>query len=175
MIPFFLLLQAAAPAPAPPPAPWEPRARTNANGSTSLVASAMARDGSSRMVLKCDRGTEPVVSVQFIAKQPLQIASDNGMYPVKSVSLRFDGSAAIESDWQFRGGAAWDADAGEVTQLTTMMAKAKTVKIETTNASGFAFEATVDLPPTEATVRQVLAACGYTLGQVPPPLSAVKK
>ena len=174
MIPFFLLLQAAAPAPAPPPAPWEPRARTNANGSTSLVASAMARDGSSRMVLKCDRGTEPVVSVQFIAKQPLQIASDDGSYPAKTVALRFDGGAAVGFDWQFRGGAAWNADVSVVTALTTLMAKARVAKIETTNASGFAFEATVDLPPTDAPLLQVLAACGYKLGEVPPPLPAPK-
>lgn len=174
MIPILLLLQAAA-APAPaavPVAPWTPRERTAANGTTSLSASAMARDGSSRFVVKCDRGADPVVSIQFFTKQPLQISGDDGNFAPKLVALRFNDGAAMGYNWQFQPTATYIADIAAVTELTRMMAKSKVVKIETTNASGFVFEATVDLAPTDAPIVAVLNACGYKLGEVPPPIPA---
>lgn len=174
MIPILLLLQAAATPPAPP-APWSPRERTNPAGGSSVTASATARDGSSRLVVKCDRGTDAVVSVQFIARQPLQVAGDSGAYADKSVGLRFDDGPAIAYDWQFRGNAAYDAAPADVTALTMFLVKAKTVRVETTNGAGFAFNATFDAPASAAPVRQVLSACGYALGAVPPPLPAKTK
>jgi hypothetical protein len=175
MILLTLLLQAApAPAPASPPAPWVPRERANAGGGSSLTASTTASDGSSRLVVKCDRGAEPVVSVQFIAKQPLQVAGDDGSYPDKVVALRFDNGPAIGYTWQLRGNAAYDAAPADVTALTMFLVKAKSVRVETTNGAGFAFNATFAAPPSDAPVRQVLSACGYTLGTVPAPLAKPK-
>ena len=176
MIPILLLLQAAAaPAPAaasPTVAPWTPRERTAANGTTSLSASAMARDGSSRFVVKCDRGADPVVSIQFFTKQPLQISGDDGSFAPKLVALRFNDGAAMGYNWQFLPTATYIADLSAVTELTKMMAKSKVVKVETTNASGFLFEATIDLAPTDAPLIAVLNACGYKLGEIPPPIPA---
>lgn len=174
----FLLLQAAAPAPVapapPPPAPWEPRERTNADGSASTSAAVIARDGSSRLTVKCDKGAEPVVSVQFVAKQALQEPAEDGSYPSKSVGLRFDTGPAIAYDWQFRGRVAYNADPAAVTALTTFLVKAKAIQVETTTAAKFAFMATFDGPASDASIRQVLSACGYTLGEVPPPLPVKK-
>ncbi|MGH6616607.1 hypothetical protein [Sphingomonas sp.] len=188
MLPLFLLaLQAAAPAPvaappppappaAPAPAPWAVRERPDAaNGVTTTTTSATARDGSSRLIVKCDRGTESIVSVQFITKQVLQMAGDTGEFADKQVAMRFNGGPAVADDWQFRGTAAFIAGATPVTALTTGLAKAKTVTVETTNSANFAFSATFDGPATDAPVRQVLTACGYTLGTVPPPAPPAKK
>lgn len=177
----LLLLQAATPAPAatpaapPPPAPWEAREKTNANGTTSVSASVVAQDGSSRLTVKCDKGAEAVVSVQFVSRQQLQEAASDGSYAAKSVGLRFDTGPAITYDWQFQGRVAYNADAPAVTALTTFLAKAKSVQVETTTASNFAFKATFAGPKSDAPIRQVLSACGYTLGAVPPPLPAAKK
>ncbi|QNQ07921.1 hypothetical protein [Sphingomonas alpina] len=182
MLPLLLLaLQAAAPAPvaAPPspapaapaaPAPWAVRERADAaNGVLTTTTSVIARDGSSRLIVKCDRGTESIVSVQFITKQVLQTAADTGEFADKQVALRFNGGPAVADNWQFRGSAAFIAAATPVTTLTTGLAKAKTITVETTNSANFAFSATFDGPATDAPVRQVLTACGYTLGTVPPP------
>ncbi|MES2058281.1 MAG: hypothetical protein V4564_20260 [Pseudomonadota bacterium] len=181
MLPFLLLaLQAAAPAPVaapPPPAPpapaapvpWAIRERTDAAGVATTTTSVIARDGSSRLVVKCDRGAESIVSVQFITKQTLQIAADSGEFADKQVAMRFNNGPAIADGWQFRGSAAFIAGATPVTALTTGLAKAKTITVETTNATNFAFSATFDGPATDAPIRQVLTACGYTLGTVPPP------
>ncbi|KQS02082.1 hypothetical protein ASG11_14920 [Sphingomonas sp. Leaf357] len=179
MIPIFLLLaQAATPAPAAPApaaAPWEPRERTNADGSVSTSAAVIARDGSSRLTVKCDKGAEPVVSVQFVAKQALAEPAEDGSYAPKSVGLRFDTGPAIAYDWQFRGRVAYTADAAAVTALTGFLVKAKAVQVETTTAAKFAFLATFDGPPSDASIRKVLSACGYALGEVPPPLPVKKK
>ena len=165
----FLIAQAAAPAPsaaAPPPAPWAVRTRSS-NGVESTSVATTAQDGSSRLVVKCDRATEALVSVQFFAKQALQLAGDDGSFAAKPVTLRFDNGAANEYDWQFRSSAAFTSNDAVVTSLTLQLAKAKQVKVETTSAGKFRFEAVFDGPPSDAPMRQVLQACGYVLGQVP--------
>jgi hypothetical protein len=177
MLPIALLvLQAATPAAAPAaqaapaPAPWSVRERPDTgNGVASTSASAVARDGSSRLTVKCDRATESIVSVQFIAKQPLQTASDTGEFADKQVAMRFNGGAAIADNWQFRSSAAYIASSAPVTALTVELAKAKEIKVETTTATNFAFSATFDGPATSAPIVQVLTACGYKLGEVPAP------
>jgi hypothetical protein len=177
----LLLLQAAAPVAATasatpaPVTPWEAHDRTNSDGSASVVAAVTARDGSSRLTVKCDKSAESVVSVQFVSKQQLQDPAADGYYAGKSVGLRFDTGPAISYDWQLRGRVAYNAESSAVTALTTFLSKAKTVQVETTTASNFAFIATFDGPKTDASIRQVLSACGYTLGQVPPPPPVRKK
>lgn len=177
MLPIILLaLQAATPAapaaapPAPAPAPWAVRERpATANGVATTSTSAIARDGSSRLTVKCDKAAESIVSVQFIAKQPLQTASDTGEFADKPVSLRFNGGPAVTDNWQFRATAAYIASSTPVTALTVQLAKAKAITVETTTAGNFAFSATFDGPATSAPIIQVLTACGYKLGEVPPP------
>jgi hypothetical protein len=165
----LLLLQAAAPASTtPPPSPWAVRTRAN-NGVQSTSVAVVAQDGSSRLVVKCDRATEALVSVQFFAKQPLQIAGDDGSFAAKPVALRFNDGPANSYDWEFRANAAFTSDPGVVTALTQQLAKARQIKVETTSAGKFRFEAVFDGPPSDAPVRHVLQACGYALGQVPAP------
>jgi hypothetical protein len=151
---------------APVPVPWTVRTG-NAGGVASTSTSTIARDGSSRLVVKCDRATEALVSVQFFAKQALQLAGDDGSFATKPVTMRFDNGAANEYDWQFRSNAAFNSNDTVVTSLTLQLAKAKQIKVETTSASKFRFEAVFDGPPSDAPIRQVLQACGYVLGQVP--------
>ncbi|MEG3087392.1 hypothetical protein [Sphingomonas sp. PB4P5] len=164
----LMIAQTATPAASvtPTPAPWVVRTG-NAGGVASTSTSTVARDGSSRLVVKCDRATEALVSVQFFAKQPLQMAGDDGSFASKAVALRFDNGAANEYDWQFRALAAFTSNDAAVTSLTLQLARAKQVKVETTNARNFRFEAVFDGPPSDAPIRQVLQACGYVLGQMP--------
>ncbi len=181
MLPIILLtLQAAtppapaavppAPAPVAAPAPWTIRERTDAaSGVATTSTSAIARDGSSRLTVKCDKAAESIVSVQFITKQPLQTAADTGEFADKPVSLRFNGGPAVTDNWQFRATAAYIANSTPVTALTVQLAKAKAITVETTTAGNFAFSATFDGPATSAPIVQVLTACGYKLGEVPPP------
>lgn len=166
----LLLLQAATPAPpAPPPLPWEVRTRTSADGVVSTSAAAVARDGSSRLLVKCDKATEAVVSVQFFTRQPLQEAATDGSFASKPVGLRFDNGAANEYAWQFRAAAAFVSDDAAVVSLTRQLARAKLVKVETTNAGNYRVEALFDGPVSDAPIRQVLTACNYVIGVGPAP------
>lgn len=173
MTPLLLLLQAITPAtpapPAPPPAPWEVRTRTSADGVVSTSAAAIARDGSSRLLVKCDKATEAVVSVQFFTRQPLQDAAADGSFASKPVGLRFDNGAANEYAWQFRAAAAFISNDAAVVSLTQQLSRAKLVKVETTNAGNYRVEALFDGPASDAPIRQVLTACNYVIGVGPSP------
>lgn len=161
-----LLLQAAATPPAPPLAPWTPVARTNAAGVHSMVASTNAADGSARLVVKCDRLTEGVVSIQFIPKERLVAGG------VQPVSLQFDGGTPMGTNWERMGGAALTREDGAVTTLVAAIAHARTIKLHTGDGGAPPRDVAFTGPPSDAPMRQVLAACGYTLGQVPVRASA---
>lgn len=162
-----LLVQAAAAAATPVPAPaapaWKLAERTNTAGVRSVSASVIGRDGLSRLLVKCDVGSEPIVSVQFV--QPIAL----GQSADKAVAVRFDGGPAFNYLWQFPGTATYIADPAAVTKLTSFLVKAKQVGVETTNGSNFAVQATFAAPASDAMIRQVLGVCGYTLGVVPTP------
>lgn len=154
-----LLLQAAA-APAPV-APWTPRERTDATtGAKSVTASVNARDGSGRLVLRCDANV-PIVSVQFISKTPL------GASPDRVVEASFDGGAPMAFAWEFPGSPAFVRDNATVVALTTELAKAKAITVKTTTVANVPVTATFDGPSSDAPVKAVLGACGYVLGQMP--------
>ena len=65
----LLLLQAVATA-APAPA-WKLADRTSPAGVRSISTSITGNDGLSRLVVKCDVASEPIVSIQFIQPQSL--------------------------------------------------------------------------------------------------------
>jgi hypothetical protein len=160
-----LLLQAAAAA-AVTPAPaagWTLADRTNAAGVRSIVASVVARDGLSRLLVKCDIAQEPIVSIQFIQPRALGESAD------KLVNVRFDGGPAFAYNWAFPGTGAYITDPEAVTKLAAFMVKAKDVRVDTTNASNFAVEASFVAPGGPALIGKVLTACGNTLGIVPTP------
>ncbi|PZO72134.1 MAG: hypothetical protein DI640_13500 [Sphingomonas taxi] len=162
----FLLLQAVTPAPAPA---WKLADRTNPAGVRSISASVTGNDGLSRFVVKCDVGSEPIVSIQFIQPQPLGSGAD------KPVAVRFDGGPAFTYNWQFPGTGTYITDPEAITKLTSFLVKSKTLRVETTNGAGFAVQSTFAAPPSDAMIRQVLGVCGYTLGVVPPPPPAPPK
>ena len=170
MLALLFLAQAAAPAPAPatpPPAPptWKLTDRTNPGGVRSVAATVFAFDGVSRFVVKCDVAQEPIVSLQFLQPAALGQAA-------KPVALRFDNGFANSHEWQIASIGAYISDPDAVTRLTSLLVKAKTVSVETTNVSNFAVQASFPGPVGDSVVRQVLGACGYTLGVVPPPPEA---
>lgn len=168
MIPFLLLLIQAAPA-TTAIAPWAPVTKTDAaTGASSVSAFALSGDGNARLVVRCDHAGEPVVSVQLRTRRPLG-ATDN-----HHVSMSFDGGAAIESDWEFPGTAAFVRDSAIVTQLTAGLANAHEIKVKTTDATGGAVEESFGGPAGAAPISQVLEACGYSLGVVPPPVKSAK-
>ena len=72
--------------------------------------------------------------MQLRTRRPLG-AADN--HPV---SMSFDGDAAIESDWEFPGTAAFVRDSAIVTKLTAGLAKAHEIKVKTTDATVGAVE-----------------------------------
>ncbi|MEG3163226.1 hypothetical protein U1701_01330 [Sphingomonas sp. PB2P19] len=161
-----LLLQAAAvaaPAPAPAAQAWKFTDRTNTAGVRSVSASVTGRDGLSRFVVKCDVGTEPIVSIQFIQPNAIGASAD------KAVAVRFDGGPAFTYLWQFPGTATYITDPEAITKLTTFLVKSQIVGVETTNGSNFAVQASFAAPGDDAMVRKVLGVCGYTLGVVPTP------
>jgi hypothetical protein len=140
----LLLLQAAAATSAATPA-WKLADRTNAAGVRSISTSVTGNDGLSRFVVKCDVGTESIVSIQFIQPQSLGQGAD------KPVAVRFDGGPAFTYNWQFPGTGTYITDPVAIT------------------GAGFAVQANFAAPASDAMVRQVLGVCGYTLGVVPPP------
>lgn len=172
----FALLQATAPLPptpampAAPPAPWTLATRTNPDGSVlSAAAGVRSADGTARLVLRCDRAAEPVVSLQFRrVGQPLAAAADH------VVSLAADGAKPIDAPWQFGGVAAVMSEPEAVTELTVAMASARTLRLTTTDA-GAPVVASFDGPVGKPAVRAVLEACGYALGTVPEPIKPVAK
>ena len=92
----LLLLQAAAATSTATPA-WKLADRTNAAGVRSISTSVTGNDGLSRFVVKCDVGTESIVSIQFIQPQSLGQGAD------KPVAVRFDGGPALPITGSFRG------------------------------------------------------------------------
>lgn len=155
----FLLMQAAIAAPAAPA--WKLSDRATQAGVRSVSASVTGDDGLSRFVVKCDVAQEPIVSIQFIQPSPIGQSAD------KPVAVRFDGGPAFTYSWAFPGTGAYTSDPAAVTRLTTFLVKAKTIGVETTNASNFAVQASFAAPGGDAIVRQVLGACRYQLGVDP--------
>ena len=167
MIAFLLMQAATAATPATATATataaptWKVADRTNAAGVRSISASVTGNDGLSRCVVKCDVGSEPIVSLQFIPPQSLGQGAD------KIVAVRFDGGPAFTYNWQFPGTGTYITDPEAITRLTTFLVKSKALRVETTNGAGFAVQANFVAPTGDAMVRQVLGVCGYTLGVVP--------
>ena len=157
MLAVLLLAQAVA---VPTPT-WKLADRTNAAGVRSVSAAVIGFDGLSRLVVKCDVSQESIVSMQFL--QPTPLGSGE-----KPVGVRFDNGFANSYPWRSAGNGVYVSDPEAVTALTTLLAKAKTVTVETTNASNFAVQANFPAPDSDAMIRQVLGVCGYTLGVVPP-------
>lgn len=169
-----LLLMAQAAPPATTATGWTLGERVDAATATrATLAVLIARDRSSRLLVKCDKGAEAVVSIQFHAAQGLSSASATGQFAAKPVALRFDDGPAMEFDWEFRRKAAFIADTPAVTALTVALAKARRVTVATTSEANFRFEATFDSAGAAAPIGRVLAACGYRLGEVPPLLPSL--
>jgi hypothetical protein len=160
MLGLLLLLQAT-PGPGAPAPGWKLSDRTNSAGVRSVGTAVTGTDGVSRLIVKCDVAEEPIVSVQFL--HPAQI----GAGP-KPVAVRFDNGLANSFLWEVASAGAYVSDPQAVTTLTTFLARAKTVSVETTNASNFAIQATFPAPGDDRLIRQVLGICGYTLGTLPP-------
>ncbi|GAA0314470.1 hypothetical protein GCM10009087_26100 [Sphingomonas oligophenolica] len=161
-----MALQAAAPAaaapPAPPPPPWTPRMRLDpVTNKTSGSVSVTSADGNSRLVVRCDRRDENVVSIQFIPTPPFAAATP------RPVSIAIDGGAALGANWDFPGRGAVVSDETIVTNLTLAIAHGKVIKVHAIDPAEKTMDATFAGPPSDAPIRQVVEACGYTFGVVP--------
>lgn len=162
------LLQTAAPPapPAPPPLPWTPVTRTDAaSGQVSVSAATVTADRSARLVVRCDRAAEPVVSIQMRTKAGLAAAPDH------VVSVSVDGGAPIEVVWEFPGIATMNREVGAITRLTLAMSAARSITVTTldgTTPVSFSFAG----PGSGSGIKDVLTACGYELGVVPAPTKA---
>ncbi|HEX4694532.1 hypothetical protein [Sphingomonas sp.] len=155
-----LFLQAiAAPAPV---APWTVTNRTSTDGTIhTTLASVPSSDGNARLVMKCDAGTEKVVSVQFFTRTAL------GGPPDRPVTLTIDGGTPLGANWEFVEKGAFIREDIGVTTLAAAIASAKTINVHTTTAAGEPIDASFAGPTSPAPVTAVLAACDYTLGTVP--------
>lgn len=153
----MMLVQAAAPAAS---GPWTMVERIDpANGHKSVTASATAIDGSARLVLRCDAAV-PIVSMQFLPKVSLGASEE------REVAVSFDGGAPYPYKWEFPANATFVREAGIVTTLAMLSARAQRIGISTASATGEPVSASFP-GPGEARVKAVLAACGYQLGVVP--------
>ncbi|MBX9729809.1 MAG: hypothetical protein K2X59_00635 [Sphingomonas sp.] len=165
----FALLQSTAPAAPPPPPPWTAVTRTDATtGATSTSALAYTADRSARLVVRCDRVGEPVVSIQMRTRAGLAASDDH------LVSVSVDGAAPIDLPWEFPGAATMNRGTVAVTQLTEAMSKAKSITVTTKDGEQIV-SATFVGPGTATGIKDVLAACGYELGVVPQPAKPAAK
>lgn len=159
-----LALQAAAPAPTPaaPGAPWTPRMKADpATGLQSGSVSTMSNEGNGRLVVRCDRRVENVVSIQFIPKPGFPAATP------RPVSIQVDGAPPLGANWDFPGTGAYVSDDRIVTTLSTAIARGKQIKVHVIDPLNNVVDATFTGPSSEAPIRQVVEACGYVFGQVP--------
>ena len=155
-----ILLQTAAPAPAP--APWTVSTRPNADPTvTSTVTSTPSLDNSAKLVVRCDAGKVKVVSIQLFTRTPL------GGPPNRPVSVTIDGAMPLIDNWEFVEKGAFSRADGAVTTMTTAIASGKAIKLHTTTSTGEPIDATFAGPPSDASIKSVLAGCDYTLGTVP--------
>ena len=161
-----MALQAAAPAtatpPAPPPPPWTPRMKMDpVTNRPSGSVSATSQDGNARLVVRCDRRVNNVVSIQFIPNAPFAAATP------RPVSITVDGGTALGANWEFPGRGAVVSDEAIVTTLTVAIARGKTIKVHVIDPSEKPVDAVFSGPPSEAPIKQVVESCGYTFGVVP--------
>ena len=159
-----MALQAAAPAatPAAPPPPWTPRMKTDpATGLSSGSVSANSNEGNGRLVVRCDRKVDNVVSIQFIPKLGFTASTP------RPVSIQVDGAAPLGANWDFPGTGAFVADDTIVTTLSTAIAHGKQIKVHAIDPLNSVVDATFPGPASEAPIKQVIEACGYVFGQVP--------
>jgi hypothetical protein len=165
-----ILLQTTAPAPAPvpvparapAPAPWTVSTRPNADPTiTSTVTGTPSDDNGAKLVFRCDSGKVKVVSIQLFTRAAL------GGPPNRPVSLTIDGGTPLIDNWEFVPQGAFQRADVAVTTTTAAIAAGKSIKLHTTTTTGEPIDATFAGPPSDASIKAVLAACDYTLGQVP--------
>lgn len=160
-----MALQAAVPPAAPaaaPVAPWTPRMKTDPKtGLQSGSVSASSVEGKGRLVVRCDRRSDNVVSIQFIPSLPFAAATP------RPVSIQVDGAPPLGANWDFPGSGTYVADDQIVTTLTTAIAHGKQIKVRVIDPMNNVVDATIPGPASEAPIKQVVEACGYTFGQVP--------
>ena len=145
-----------------PPLPWTPNLK--ADPATKLQtgsASATSNEGNGRLVVRCDRTDDIVVSIQFIPTPPFAKASP------RPVSLSFDNGPALGANWEFPGKGAVMTDEIIVTNLSLGIAHARQIKVHAIDPANQVLDATFAGPASEAPIKQVVEACGYTLGVVP--------
>ena len=157
-----MVLQAVGPAGTVPVPPWTPRMRVDpVTGQASGSVSATSQDGSSRLVVRCDRRVDNVVSIQFIPNAPFTAAAP------RPVSITVDGGSALNSNWEFPGRGAVVSDETVVTNLALAIARGREIKVHLSDPADKTLDATFAGPSSEAPIKQVLGSCGYTLGTVP--------
>ncbi len=152
-----LLLQAAAQA----AAPWAAVERTAPGGTRSIAASAYSADGSARLVVRCDRVSTPVVSIQFIPREQTR------RFGVQPVSLQFDGGTPLVDNWEVMDVGLIEREDAAMTTLANGIAHARAIRLHSVASDDTAVDHAFPGPASDAPIRQVLAACGFTLGQVP--------
>ena len=155
----LLLAQAAAPAPATAAtSPWMVTERAGANGTRSASTSA-TEPGGARLAVRCDRTAEPVVSIQFLPRTRLRL------FGVQPVTLQVDGGTLLVDNWELIGGGAIERVDAAVSTITAAVARGHAVKLRSFDATGTAIDLNFPGPASDAPIRRVLAACGFTLGQ----------
>ena len=156
-----LLLQAATPAAAPAPPPWAPVERATLSGGRSVSASAYSADGASRLVVRCDRGKDAVVSIQFIPREQTR------RFGVQPVALQFDGGTPLVDNWEVMGAGLIERDDAAMTTLSTGIARARSIKLHSVDPEDKPIDLVFAGPGSEAPIRRVVEACGFTFGQLP--------
>lgn len=164
MLPILALLLQTAPPPAPAPAPWVVATRPTSDPTITATVTSITSAAGDRLTVRCDAGTAKVVSVQFRSHTAL------GGPPDRVVDLSVDGTTPISEIWEFAAppqSVTYSREDQAVTAITNAIAKGKSIKLHTITFAGEPVDATFAGPPSDAPIKAVLAACGYTLGTVP--------
>jgi hypothetical protein len=148
-----LALMQAAPAQTAPV--WTYKEATDANGKISATAAIRAEDGSGRLIVRCDTAAMPIVSIQYIPKPALPAMDSH------QVTVTFNEANAEFSAWEFPGAGAYYGEPVSVWIMVGMIATAKTVRIQTDDASGAQIGSVFAGPGNDAMFRKVYAACGF--------------
>ncbi|PTS90121.1 hypothetical protein DBR17_01945 [Sphingomonas sp. HMWF008] len=151
-----LLLQAVA----APPVPWAVTTKVDA-ASKATTSSAWSADNKARLVVRCDVTNEKIVSIQFIPKPGFVAALP------RPVSIKADEDGWLGTNWQFPGTGAFISQDVIVTNLAQVIAHGKTIHVRVIDPDNAVVEASF-AGPGEAPIRQVLKACEYELGVIPP-------
>jgi len=168
MILFLMMALQGAPTAAAPVPAWTAIMKPDSqNGKPTGQASAISTDGTSRLVIRCDRRTDDLVSLQFIPNPSFSPTTS------RPVSIAVDGGNMQGANWDFLQGALIMSDDVIVTNLAVLIAGARhAIRVRVIDPTEKPIDMTFPAPASDAGIKQILQTCNYSFGVAPSSLPA---